>query len=104
EPCSEMKDSSPNHKFGRQNSVTERHLGMVQALEKHLHTGFTNLFFMHADRREWWVHQDGFFAVVETNQAYFFRHFDSMAPQRHPQPIRRFIIARYHSCRSRLPR
>jgi len=46
---SELADSSANHKLRGQNSLAESHLRMMQPLEKHLHTGLANRFFVDAD-------------------------------------------------------
>jgi hypothetical protein len=44
-----LTDGSPDQEFRRQNPVAERHLRMMQTLEKHLHTGFAYLLFIDAD-------------------------------------------------------
>jgi hypothetical protein len=62
-----MTDGSANHEFGGQNPAAEGHLRMMQPLQKHLHAGLANLFFMHADGGKRRVHQDSFFTIVETD-------------------------------------
>jgi hypothetical protein len=44
-----LADRSPDQEFRRQNPLAERHLRVMQTLEKHLHTGFAYLLFMDAD-------------------------------------------------------
>ena len=41
-----LTDGSPDQEFRGQKPVAERHLRMMQTLEKHLHTGFAYLLFM----------------------------------------------------------
>src|SRR5258705_6736569 len=44
-----LTDASAHHEFRRQDTLAEAHLRMMQTLEKHLHTGFADLFLMNAD-------------------------------------------------------
>jgi hypothetical protein len=44
-----LTDGSSGQEFRGQKPVAERHLRMMQTLEKHLHTGFAYLLFMDAD-------------------------------------------------------
>jgi hypothetical protein len=76
---SRLPDRSSDYEFSGQNPPTEGHVRIVETtLEKHFHTGFSDLLLVDSDRREWRVHQNGFFAVVETHQTDLLRYFHAL--------------------------
>src|SRR5579859_2050570 len=65
---------------------------MVEPFQEHLHARLADFFFVNAHRRERRVHQNSLITIVETDQADFVRHFDSLPPQKQPQTIGRLIV------------
>src|SRR5258708_7477687 len=45
----QVADGPTDHEFRGQDALAEGHSWMMQALEKHLHAGFADLFFVDAD-------------------------------------------------------
>src|SRR5882762_4491476 len=90
-----LADGAADQEFGGQYSAAESHLRVMQPLEEHLHTGFADLLFVDANGGKRRVHQDGFFAIVETHQADLVRHLHATAGQRAPKPESDFVVARY---------
>src|SRR6267378_342470 len=91
----QLPDGSADQEFGGQYSAAESHLRMVQALEKHLHTGFADLLFVNANGGKRRIHQDGFFTIVEAHQADLVRHLHATAGQRTPESEGDFVVACY---------
>src|SRR5258708_36303311 len=50
--CLQVADGAADHEFGGQDALAEGHARMMQALEKHLHAGFADRFFVDADGRK----------------------------------------------------
>src|SRR2546422_10944871 len=62
--CSQVADGPSDHEFRGQDALAESHSRMMQALEKHLHAGFADLFFVYADGRKRRGHQHSPYTVV----------------------------------------
>src|SRR3989442_6707475 len=74
--CSQVADGPSDHEFRGQDALAEGHSRMVQALEKHLHAGFADLFFVDADGRKRRGHSEGRFTVGRNHQTQYIRHTD----------------------------
>ena len=88
-----LADGSADQEFRGQDPLAEGHLGMMQALEKHLHTGFAYFFLVDADGGKRGIHQNGFFAVIEADQADFVWDFHPALVQRSPESVGDFVVA-----------
>src|SRR2546427_7048917 len=80
--CSQVADGPSDHEFRGQDALAEGHSRMMQALEKHLHAGFADLFFVDADGRKRRGPQNGLLTVGQNHPPAIVPRFSLRSLQR----------------------
>src|SRR5260370_19531980 len=90
---SQLADGPSDHEFRGQDTLTEGHSRMMQPLEKHLHAGFADLFFMNAHGGKRRGPQNRFFPGVGTHPSGILTHVSLVAPSARPKPRPHFLAS-----------